>query len=354
MQFFGTSEGRIRTKDSTGLIVDYFLKDHLGNVRLVVTDQAGVYSPILEETHYYPFGLAMAGISSQQGNPTLANKDKTFQGQKFDDDLGLNWVEFKYRNHDPQIGRFIEIDPLSDKYVYNSTYAFSENKVTSHVELEGLEAESISEAYKDQVIRNQNEANALAGNAVTVTTSGKTSTSNSDKPGFLRRILNGISGIFGETKSGPGGKQAGGNPVTTAGEAIDPTNDHADHLGNSINADLLLLSAGSLNPVELPKDPHDWAAWAKDLTTGFNDLQGDSKSNNGTPGSSGTANPASTNGKSPILKLSNYKPGTIIYNRINGSKTAVLKSGERELYNSTQPANDTFPKDKQPGYIYPY
>jgi RHS repeat-associated protein len=68
-----------------------------------------------------------------------ANKEKTFQGQRFDDDLDLNWMQFKWRNHDPQIGRFIEIDPLSEKYEYNSTYAFSENNVTTHVELEGLE-----------------------------------------------------------------------------------------------------------------------------------------------------------------------------------------------------------------------
>jgi 5-methylcytosine-specific restriction endonuclease McrA len=52
----------------------------------------------------------------------------------------LDWIQFKWRNHDPQIGRFIEIDPLANDYVYNSTYAFSENKVTGHVELEGLEA----------------------------------------------------------------------------------------------------------------------------------------------------------------------------------------------------------------------
>jgi len=45
-----------------------------------------------------------------------------------------------WRNHDPQIGRFIQIDPFTDKYRYNSTYAFSENKVTAHRELEGLEA----------------------------------------------------------------------------------------------------------------------------------------------------------------------------------------------------------------------
>lgn len=97
----------------------------------------------MEERDYYPFGLVMSGISSKAAG-TIQNKEKTFQGQRFDDDLGLNWVQFKWRNHDPQIGRFIEIDPLSEKYVHNSTYAFSENKVTAHVELEGLEAEPIN------------------------------------------------------------------------------------------------------------------------------------------------------------------------------------------------------------------
>jgi RHS repeat-associated protein len=95
--------------------------------------------PILETNEFYPFGLKMSGISYSSAGK-LQNKDKTFQGQKFDDDLGLNYYSFKWRNHDPQIGRFIEIDPLSDKYVYNSTYAFSENKVTTDVELEGLES----------------------------------------------------------------------------------------------------------------------------------------------------------------------------------------------------------------------
>lgn len=101
-------------------------------------------SAILEETHYYPFGLVMSGISSKAANIT-PNKEKTFQGQRFDDELDLNWVQFKWRNHDPQTGRFIEIDPLAEDYVYNSTYAFSENKVTNHIELEGLEAVSVGD-----------------------------------------------------------------------------------------------------------------------------------------------------------------------------------------------------------------
>ena len=81
----------------------------------------------------------MKNISSKALNGIGRNKEKTFQDQRFDDELGLDWVQFKYRNHDPQIGRFVEIDPLAEKYVGNSTYAFSENCVTNNIELEGLE-----------------------------------------------------------------------------------------------------------------------------------------------------------------------------------------------------------------------
>lgn len=52
-------------------------------------------------------------------------------------------MSFKWRNHDPAIGRFFNVDPLAAKYVYNSPYAFSENHVVAHRELEGLEKVSI-------------------------------------------------------------------------------------------------------------------------------------------------------------------------------------------------------------------
>ena len=103
---------------------------------------------MLEVTHYYPFGLTMAGISSKAAGK-LENKIKfqkqELQNKEFSDGSGLETYQFKYRMDDPQTGRFWSVDPLADKYVYNSTYAFSENKVTSHVELEGLEAQQIND-----------------------------------------------------------------------------------------------------------------------------------------------------------------------------------------------------------------
>jgi RHS repeat-associated protein len=88
-------------------------------------------------TDYYPFGMAMAENSYENVLET-ENKFK-FQGQEHQDDFDLNWYQFKWRMHDPAIGRFMTIDPLAEDYVHNSPYAFAENKVITFVELEGLE-----------------------------------------------------------------------------------------------------------------------------------------------------------------------------------------------------------------------
>lgn len=50
-----------------------------------------------------------------------------------------NWDSFKWRNYDFAIGRFMCIDPLAEKYAYNSPYAFQENKMGLGRELEGRE-----------------------------------------------------------------------------------------------------------------------------------------------------------------------------------------------------------------------
>ncbi|WP_346320789.1 RHS repeat-associated core domain-containing protein, partial [Chitinophaga sp. YIM B06452] len=93
--------------------------------------------PVLEETHYYPYGLTMAGVSSKAPGK-LENKYK-FTGQLLDDDLGWNTYQMKWRTMDPQIGRFLQIDPVASSYVHNSTYAYAENKVITGIDLEGLE-----------------------------------------------------------------------------------------------------------------------------------------------------------------------------------------------------------------------
>src|SRR5690606_14704795 len=64
-----------------------------------------------------------------------------FQGQERDNEIKGegNSVNYKYRMHDPRLGRFFAIDPLVKKYPHNGPYNFSENRVIDGRELEGLE-----------------------------------------------------------------------------------------------------------------------------------------------------------------------------------------------------------------------
>ena len=72
-----------------------------------------------------------------------------FQGQEKDEKTGL--INYKYRMHDPRIGRFFAVDPLSYKYPYYSPYQFSGNKLIAWVELEGLEEWDVGPNGKNKV-----------------------------------------------------------------------------------------------------------------------------------------------------------------------------------------------------------
>ncbi len=89
---------------------------------------------IVQHDDYYPFGLAF----NQSADRQLKNK-YLYNGKELQDELGLDWYHYGSRYYDPALGRWHVVDPLASDYVYNSPYAFSENHVTAHIELEGLE-----------------------------------------------------------------------------------------------------------------------------------------------------------------------------------------------------------------------
>ena len=165
LQFFPHPEGYVSVvkfgPDNLVINYAYQYKDHLGNIRLNYgKDPETNVLKVLEENHYYPFGLKHQNYNTgrkQYGKKedeltalqipglVLPSEEKPmvykykFQGQERQDELGLNWDSYKYRNYDYTIGRFMSIDPLAEEYNYQSPYNFAENRVIDHLELEGLE-----------------------------------------------------------------------------------------------------------------------------------------------------------------------------------------------------------------------
>ena len=100
-------------KDSN-LSFHYYLKDHLGNNRVVVSEDG----KIEQVNDYYPTGALMA---SSKGGDTQRFK---YNGKELDRVNGLNWYDYGARNYDAEIVVWKGVDKMADKNVTTSLYGY--------------------------------------------------------------------------------------------------------------------------------------------------------------------------------------------------------------------------------------
>jgi RHS repeat-associated protein len=134
----------------------YELKDHLGNVHVVVSDRAfGVdadadlvadffVADVLMSTDYYPYGSEMPG---RVWNSPLYRYG--FNGKEKDDDFNGegNVYDYGFRVYDARLGRFLSVDPLAPEYPGLTPYQYASNTPIMAIDLDGLESLPVVEGF---------------------------------------------------------------------------------------------------------------------------------------------------------------------------------------------------------------
>lgn len=138
------TEGRVYFDNSTPRY-EYTLTDHLGNARLMFSDINGdgtiemtdnpSTNEVLQEHHYYPFGMSMDGPwvdNATQTNPYQYN------GKELNTDFGLDWHDYGARWYDAAIGRWNGVDLLAEAMSSKSSYSYSFNNPIKFIDSGGL------------------------------------------------------------------------------------------------------------------------------------------------------------------------------------------------------------------------
>jgi RHS repeat-associated protein len=138
LEFFGHAEGFV-ANNSNILKYVFQYKDQVGNVRVSYAANTSGVATILEENHYYPYGLKHAGYGLNTTDQNAAYKYR-YNSREWQNELDINFTSMDFRLYDNALGRFFGIDALSEQNHYLSTYQFGDGNPIVFSDPSGLDS----------------------------------------------------------------------------------------------------------------------------------------------------------------------------------------------------------------------
>jgi RHS repeat-associated protein len=123
--------GQVR-RNGTTLTRYYYVKDHLGDIRMTVASSGTVDSYF----DYYPFGQLMDGRTS------VASADSRYKYTGKERDAESGYDCFGARYYDARIGRFLSVDHHLSSYPSLSPYCYVGNNPIGFVDPTGMDRDS--------------------------------------------------------------------------------------------------------------------------------------------------------------------------------------------------------------------
>jgi RHS repeat-associated protein len=90
---------------------------------------------VVQEAHYYGFGLGMAGLDFNA--PGNAEHRYTYNGKEEVSDFGLGWLDYGARHYQAEIGRWNAVDPMAQKRDWLTPYNFVQNSPLWRIDPDG-------------------------------------------------------------------------------------------------------------------------------------------------------------------------------------------------------------------------
>jgi RHS repeat-associated protein len=108
----------------------YYLKDHLGSIRVVVNETGNIVS----SDDYDPWGMILNGRST---NTAYSNAKYKFTGKERDVETGYDYFSARY--YDSRIARWLQVDPVFRKYPSWSPYNYTLGNPIKFFDPDGLD-----------------------------------------------------------------------------------------------------------------------------------------------------------------------------------------------------------------------